>query len=248
MRITPVPAFTDNYIWTLVNDKKRCFCVDPGDAKPVQSYIHQNQLTLEAILLTHHHYDHIGGVDALLSDNPHLIIYGPEDSRITQITHPLGDGDTINIDTLTFDVMAIPGHTSSHIAYYNADQKILFCGDTLFSAGCGRVFDGTMDDLFQSLSKINQLPPDTKIYCAHEYTLNNCQFAKSIEQENQILNQTIQKLEQLGSGCSLPSTLQLEQSINPFIRAINQTLISPELQHLSGFELFRQLRKMKDAF
>ncbi|WP_367605762.1 hydroxyacylglutathione hydrolase [Legionella sp. W05-934-2] len=248
MKIIPLSAFQDNYIWLLVDNQRQCVCVDPGDAKPVLDYIRQHQLSLTAIVLTHHHFDHIGGVSDLLSQYPGTPVYGPHDSRIPQVTHALSEGDRINVLDIDFTILSIPGHTSTHIAYFNPNSPMLFCGDTLFSAGCGRVFDGTMEKLFHSLEKINQLPIDTKIYCAHEYTLNNCRFAHSIEPSNQKVIEKIQHLSTQPQTCSLPSDLATEKKINPFLRAISKSLSSPAYQDLSAYDTFKHLRLLKDDF
>lgn len=248
MTIIPISAFYDNYIWLLINEQKQCVCVDPGDAKPVLNHLKKQQLSLTGIMLTHHHFDHIGGVDVLLSQYPNIPVFGPHDNRIPQVTQPLIEGDHIEIFDTVFNIMSIPGHTSTHIAYFNPDKPMLFCGDTLFSAGCGRVFDGTMENLFDSLSKINQLPANTKIFCAHEYTLNNCRFAHSIEPNNEAVIDKMRQLTALPNQCSLPSNLRTEQGINPFLRAISQTLQSPNYQNLSAYEVFKNLRQLKDNF
>ena len=248
MTIIPISAFNDNYIWLLINDKHQCVCIDPGDAAPVISYLNKHQLKLTDILITHHHYDHIGGVEKLIKNYNYVNVYGPIDERMPQVTKPLIEGDVISIYDLDFQILSIPGHTSSHIAYYCPASPMIFCGDTLFSAGCGRVFDGTMDDLFRSIQKITCLPDTTKIYCAHEYTLNNCIFAQTIEPDNKLLISKINYLNNRPGECSLPSTLATEKQINPFVRAVVQTLRSKYSDHLSAYDSFKTLRHLKDKF
>ena len=175
-QVLPVPAFKDNYIWVL-RDERSAAVVDPGDAQPVLDYLARERLDLVAILATHHHPDHVGGVERLKRDHD-VPVYGPRDEPIPQLTHPLAEGDRIAIAALgaQFEVLDVPGHTRAHIAYYGS--KLLFCGDTLFACGCGRVFEGTPPQLHASLEKLAALPDDTLVYCAHEYTLANIRFAR----------------------------------------------------------------------
>ncbi|MCW8983366.1 MAG: hydroxyacylglutathione hydrolase, partial [Gammaproteobacteria bacterium] len=189
MNVTPIAAFDDNYIWIIHNgrhnssDPQDIIVVDPGDAEPVIRAIEANGWQLRAILLTHHHYDHTGGVEELLqlSDVP---VYGPAHEKIKGVTHPLGEGDRIDFDDINIhlQVLDTPGHTRGHICYYGHD--LLFCGDTLFAAGCGRIFEGTPSQMYASLEKIRALPKETQIYCAHEYTLQNLGFAHIAEPDN----------------------------------------------------------------
>lgn len=234
MDVIPIKAFSDNYIWLIINNTdKSAICVDPGDAKPVLDFLAQTSLQLQAILITHHHYDHIGGVAALLSANPKISVYGPNDTRIPKVTKSLRGGDTVSMAPFLFHVIATPGHTSSHISFFEANFGWLFCGDTLFSAGCGRVFDGTMEELYTSLQTLKNLPDSTKIYCAHEYTRNNLRFATQAEPDNLEIMAYLQSLEDY--PCSLPTTVEVEKRVNPFFRAPN-------------IALFSQLRVAKDHF
>ncbi|WP_133137251.1 hydroxyacylglutathione hydrolase [Legionella rowbothamii] len=253
MTIAPISAFTDNYIWAIIDKEAGAFdCVDPGEARPVRQFAKEHDLQLRSILLTHHHHDHIGGVAQLLHDAPHCTVYGPHDSRIPYINHHVSEHQTIKVGQCSFRILSNPGHTSSHISYYEAQQGWLFCGDTLFSAGCGRVFDGTMEQLHRSMELFKSLPPETKVYCAHEYTLQNLRFAETVEPHNQSIPMYIQKLRAQANPCTLPSTIEIELSINPFLRTQ-----SPEVQtfakhhgalSINPLDIFAALREAKNNF
>lgn len=215
LKITPIPAFADNYIWTL-HQAKNAVCIDPGDAAPILKFIQKNQLTLEAILITHHHNDHTGGIAALLEHSPKTQVYGPK--HIKGVTHIVQETDSIQTSIGTFQTWDISGHTKVHLGYLIGQH--FFCGDTLFSGGCGRVFDGSIEALFQSFQKINTLPDDTLLYPAHEYTLSNLKFALSLEPDN--LNLQTAFNDAMADTLTLPTTLQQERLINPFLRT-NQT-------------------------
>lgn len=227
IHIEPIRAFTDNYIWAIVNDSnKTAWVVDPGDAAPVIDYMNAKKLKLGGILITHHHFDHCGGVKALLKKQT-IPVYGPKHSDILA-THVVNDGQEVFLPEcqLYFKVITIPGHTLEHIAYYCAQDKLLFCGDTLFSAGCGRVFEGTMTQMTQSLMKIAALPDDTLVYCAHEYTLQNLQFAKLVEPQNTDIDARLEFVHRLAGNPSIPTTLALEKKMNPFLRVHAPTVIA----------------------
>lgn len=253
MSILPISAFLDNYIWLIIDaDAKTFDCVDPGTAEPVLQFAHVNELKLRSILLTHHHEDHIGGVSELISYYPSCVIYGPSDVRIPYVTLPVYEHQTLHIGSCLFSILFNPGHTSSHISYYEPHQEWLFCGDTLFSAGCGRVFDGTLEQLHQSLQLFKTLPQTTKIFCAHEYTEQNLRFAQTVEPENACIQKYLFQLHNPSKTCTLPSTLEQELLINPFLRTDKI-----EVQHYASnhgasstdsLELFKVLRQQKDLF
>ena len=217
----PLPAFTDNYIWML-HDGRQAAVVDPGDAAPVFQALERLGLRLQAILVTHHHPDHVGGVDAL-RDATGAVVYGPARERIPEPLVRLAQGDTVDVLGLRFTVIDVPGHTAGHIAYYAPDldgAPLLFCGDTLFSGGCGRLFEGTPAQMLQSLDQLAALPGDTRVCCTHEYTLSNLKFARAVEPGNAALLHYSSQCEALRARGepTLPSRMALERDINPFLR------------------------------
>lgn len=233
LHITAIPAFDDNYLWLLHNEQSAVI-VDPGDAAPVLDVLDKHHLSLCAILITHHHVDHIGGVKTLLQRFPKIPVYGPVHETITTVSHPCGEKDKVIIPELgcEFTVIETPGHTQGHIVYYSAAQHLLFSGDTLFAGGCGRLFEGTAKQMFQSLTKLAQLPDDTKVYCAHEYTLSNLRFAKKAEPNNPDIDQRIAREQQKRDADqpTIPSTIGLEKATNPFLRTTESGIIQ-QLQH-----------------
>ncbi len=255
--IITVPAFSDNYIWLICDkDKNRAAIVDPGDAAPVIKVLEEHAIKPVAILITHFHHDHVGGIGALCKRYPGLPVYGPAKERIPHMTHPLHGTETIDLAALNvrLDVMNVPGHTAGHIAYYDEQHGNLFCGDTLFACGCGRVFDGTLQDLHDSLQKIAQLPPQTQIYCAHEYTLDNIGFAKWVEPDNADLLAREEAAMTLidRDQATVPSTLALELKTNPFLRT-NQPDVVKRVEQATGktlqnaFDVFAAMRTWKHS-
>jgi len=253
-----VPAFEDNYIWLIVGEapdaaNRRCIIVDPGDADPVLEGLKIHALDPVAIFCTHRHGDHVGGVRELASKY-NVAVYGPPAESIAGVTHKVSGGERIEIDGFpSFEVLPTPGHTAGHISYYGGNS--LFCGDTLFSCGCGRIFDGTAGQLHQSLRAIAKLPPTTRIYCAHEYTLANLRFALTVEPDNRdtrlYQELCLQKRQQ--QLPTLPSLMKQELKINPFLRTAEPAVQQAAEQHaarvLSTEEaVFVTLRQWKDGF
>lgn len=253
LHVQPIPAFSDNYIWLLTEKSGNAVVVDPGDADPVLERLEEAGLRLTAVLVTHHHYDHTGGLEDLAAAYPDLRVYGPRDDRIAGLTDRLGADDQIRPAGLSthFTVMEVPGHTSSHIAYLGAGK--LFCGDTLFAAGCGRVFDGTFEQLARSLAHIAALPEETLCYCAHEYTLANLGFAAWVEPDSAALaERTESEMQRRERGePTVPSTLDLELRTNPFLRTdVSNVVAAAEAfagrRLESRTQVFTALRRWKD--
>lgn len=254
--IIAIPAFKDNYIWAVHSlQETELVVVDPGDAEPVLQYLQANKLSLHAILITHHHNDHSGGITALKKVFPHIPVYGPRHEFIAGVTHPLQEGDALSfIDfDLSLRVLDIPGHTKGHIAYYN--DKLLFSGDTLFSCGCGRIFEGTPLQMLQSLEKLKQLPASLLLYCGHEYTKANIQFAKRVDPSNRYLDHRLSEVIECETNKqpTLPVTLEKEKLTNPFLR-VNTSEITKAVQKHWNIEqsdplsIFSHLREWKNQF
>ena len=249
--IIPVKAFKDNYVWTL---RKGTFAavVDPGEASPVADYLAREKLELAAILATHHHPDHVGGI-AELRRGRDIPVYGPRREPIDTLTHPVSEGDRVAIPQLgvEFAVLDIPGHTRAHIAYYGAGA--LFCGDTLFSCGCGRLFEGTAEQMYASLQKLLALPDDTRVYCGHEYTLANIGFARRVEPQNAALasrERDVQRLREAGQP-TLPSRLGEERATNPFLRCSEPAVVESASKYLGSriadpVRVFAAIREWKN--
>lgn len=262
LTVIPVSAFKDNYMW-LVCRGDDALVVDPGDAAPVERALADRGLTLRAILLTHHHADHVGGVKALLAARRGLplAVHGPAGESIEGVTNRLKEGDRIAIDALdvSFDILDIPGHTRGHIAYVSVDDvgraPLLFCGDTLFAAGCGRLFEGTPSQMHASLTKLAHLPTGTQVFCGHEYTLSNLRFALAVEPDNPALERRVADATatRARGEPTLPSTIELERATNPFLRADQPSVREAAERHAIGASAssvatFAALRRWKDAF
>jgi hydroxyacylglutathione hydrolase len=253
VEIVPVNAFKDNYVWTLRNSSDAAV-VDPGDARPVLDYLAREKLRLCAILATHHHPDHTGGIAELVAKQ-RVPVFGPRHEPIPAITHPVSEGDRVEIPELgvTFSVLDIPGHTRAHVAYYGAGA--LFCGDTLFACGCGRLFEGTAEQMYASLAKLAALPDDTKVYCGHEYTLANIGFARAVEPANRSLGEREardRKLREAGRP-TLPSTLGEEKATNPFLRCREPAVVESANKYLGAraadpVRVFAAIRDWKNKF
>jgi len=256
-QVDAIQAFNDNYIWAITHSSSSdCVIVDPGCSDEVIDYLNQHNLTLSAILVTHHHADHIGGIKKLQKLFPDAIVYGPKKEAQDVVSIALQENDTVVIEQLklSLNVLDVPGHTLGHIAYF--DDKSLFSGDTLFAGGCGRMFEGTPQMFSSSLDKLRKLPVSTKVYCAHEYTLSNLTFAKtieptSIELDNRIALCTQQRAKNMPT---VPSTIEQELSTNPFFRLIHTDVVHALNVKFSlslnndSIENFQWLRCLKDTF
>ncbi|MDY6890682.1 MAG: hydroxyacylglutathione hydrolase [Pseudomonadota bacterium] len=255
--IHPIPAFTDNYIWALrsIQQPESVAVVDPGDAAPVRAWLEANGCTLAAVLITHHHDDHTGGVQALV-EHTRIPVYGPEHSPFKGITHPLPEGARLGLLQHTLQVKAIPAHTKDHISYLvGSDQPQLFCGDTLFLAGCGRLFEGTARQMLTAMHYFASLPDNTEVYCAHEYSLANLAFAASVEPGNSEItrvHEQCHKLRREGQP-TLPSTIAQEKRINPFMRTTQPSVIEAAEYYSARplrteVEVLAVLREWKNRF
>lgn len=255
MTLNPLPAFADNYIW-MVHDGQRALVVDPGDAQPVLDALRHDGVQLEAILVTHHHLDHTGGIDTLRAATG-ACVYGPAREPIPQPFTPLHGGTAIQVLGMTFDVLDVPGHTRGHIAYHCVSAQpspLLFCGDTLFSAGCGRIFEGTPAQLQHSLGMLAALPGATRVCCTHEYTLGNLKFAQEVEPDNSALLAYANVCRQLRATGqpTLPSTIAQERAINPFLRTDVPTIVAAAQAHdgasVASQGVFAALREWKNQY
>lgn len=257
LNIFPVPAFQDNYLWMFHQEGDNRACVvDPGDAGPVFQALEQRGLTLSAILVTHHHADHIGGIDALLA-HTRVPVYGPDSPQIPQITNVLAENDEVEVLDTTFRVLEIPGHTLDHIAYFAQPAEgapVLFCGDTLFAGGCGRVFEGTYPMMHTSLQKLAMLPPETRVFCAHEYTLANLKFALAVTPDDAGVKTRMdnEKEKRAQNIPTVPTTIGQELDTNPFLRCesdgLRQAVIREGMEASNPTQVFAAVRAWKDRF
>lgn len=251
LHIKSIPAFDDNYIWLIQNNQNLCAVVDPGDATPVLNFLQSNQLELTTILVTHHHNDHTGGIEALRRKFPAVCVIGPESSPYPNLTHRVREGHKVNLFSHELLVLDLPGHTLDHIGYFG-DGK-LFCGDVLFSAGCGRIFEGTAEQMYHSLQKLTALDDNTQVYCAHEYTLSNLAFALAVEPHNSTLQQYRDETNQKRAHgmATIPTSIGLEKLINPFLRVeqaeVMQTVATKVIDN-SPLSIFTALREWKNNF
>jgi len=260
LKVHLIKAFQDNYIWCIEDTTSHeCIVVDPGDSSPVKNYLSNNNLTLKGILITHHHFDHTGGIKSLMAEDP-VNVYGPVNPKITSITHPLKNNDKISLLGAHFLIKEVPGHTLDHIAFYSEKDSThhtpwLFCGDTLFSAGCGRLFEGTPSQMLESLETLSNFPPETEVYCTHEYTLANLSFAKAVLPDSEEIQAYFSHCqEKIDEGIStIPTTIKTEQAINPFLNCTESKLAKAVCRHsnlsdTSELSVFTALRSWKDNF
>ena len=253
INIEPIKAFNDNYIW-LATTNEGSIVIDPGEAHKTIKYLKENDLNLDAILITHHHFDHTGGIEDMLKFR-NVDVYGPV-NNIPSINKQLRDGDLFSVIGIDFKIIEIPGHTLDHIAFFseNNGNPVLFCGDTLFSSGCGRVFEGTFKQMHKSILKLKSLPANTKIYSGHEYTQSNLKFALEVEPLNQKLISRYNDVQDLlNKGIpTLPTTLELELEVNPFLRCHAREVQNSVVKQFNTSnhedEIFKALRQWKDNF
>ncbi|MCD2513852.1 hydroxyacylglutathione hydrolase [Comamonas endophytica] len=257
MNLLPLPAFSDNYVWML-HDGRQALVIDPGEAGPVLAALERHALQLQAILITHHHADHVGGVDALRAATG-APVWGPAREKLPEPVARVRGGDQVDALGGPWQVIDVPGHTAGHIAFYSAsamEQPLLFCGDTLFSGGCGRLFEGTPQQMQQSLDALAALPDATLVCCAHEYTLSNLRFALAVEPNNAALLHHLEHCRGLRARGepTLPSSLGLERSINPFLRTRHGAVAAsaqrhdPRIHPQQAHEVLAALRAWKNVF
>ena len=253
INLLPVKAFSDNYIWLARHDAAdSVVIVDPGDAEPVLRMLETLALTPCAILITHHHHDHIGGIPGLLK-HFHVPVFGPANSAIPGLTQTVREGDSVELDNgLSFNVLEVPGHTLDHIAY--CGHEVVFVGDTLFAGGCGRLFEGSAEQMLQSLHKLTALADDTRVCCAHEYTLRNLEFAREVDRQNARLAERLDHVRQLrlDDRPTLPTTIDVEKKTNPFLRCQDDQVQATAAEYAGRavtdeLEAFKVIRFWKDT-
>lgn len=252
LNVFAIPAFKDNYIWALTRGKA-AVVVDPGDAAPVKAALAARGLSLAGILVTHHHWDHTNGIADLLAE-AEVPVWGPAQEPVPTVSVPLREGDEFEVGPLQarFTVLEIPGHTLGHIALVG--EGLLFCGDTLFAGGCGRIFEGTPPQMYASLQRLAALPPETQVYCGHEYTEANLRFALNVEPGNFELRRRLEGVERARAAgdITLPSTIAMERATNPFLRADRRSVIEGAEAHVgkrlsSPVDVFAAIRAWKDG-
>ncbi|MEQ4922870.1 hydroxyacylglutathione hydrolase [Proteus hauseri] len=251
MELIRIPALSDNYIWLLSNENSECVIVDPSQAEPVIGMLSQRSLTPVAILLTHHHDDHVGGVADLVKKYPSIPVFGPKETQDKGATSIIHDQEKIIAGSFLFHVIGTPGHTLGHVSYYS--EPYLFCGDTLFSGGCGRLFEGTAQQMFSSLQRLSALPDNTLICCAHEYTLSNMTFAHHIMPENALITDYLSQVSEMrnNSQPTVPITLKNEKNINLFLKSDDidlQRILGITTNTYAPIKTFTKLRELKDNF
>ncbi len=253
LSVEPIKAYSDNYIW-LISTNEGSIVVDPGESSEILNLIDSNKINLKGVLITHHHYDHTNGLVDLINKID-LAVFGPK-NNINGINNIVREFDKFSLIGIDFEVIEIPGHTLDHLAFYsfNDGNPILFCGDTLFAGGCGRVFEGTFNQMFNSLKKISKYPKETKVFCGHEYTLSNLKFALEVDKDNELLKNEFIDVEKLVSSGkpSLPTNLDKEFKLNPFLRCNDANIKNKIIQKFDimddELEIFTALRKWKDNF
>jgi len=257
LKVTPIPIFDDNYVWAISHSNHNdAWIVDPGDASPVLAFLEQERLNLAGLMITHSHFDHIGGINQLL-DQYDVPVLGPKCDAIPQVTRPLADGDKFTLWDVPVEVMETPGHLPEHLSYlaHDSSAKALFCADILFSSGCGRIFIGTPQEMHTSLERLKALPADTLVYCAHEYTAANLTFASTVEPDNHAITSRQSEVAAIRKDQrpTLPSTIGLERQINPFLRCEQPQVIkaaraAAKQDITAPVEIFTALRAWKDRF
>ncbi len=258
--VTPISAFSDNYIWLLEHpESQQLWLIDPGDATPVLEYLSTlSNRSLAGILITHHHRDHIDGINDIQKKYPNIPVFGIQSDRVPQVTVPVVDGEALELAKgLSFRIMSVPGHTRDHIVYFRTDNKhpVLFSGDTLFASGCGRLFEGSPKDMLGSMKKLRELPANTLIFCAHEYTTSNLTFAEAVEPDNTDIAKRVSSVAQMRANkqATIPTQLSLEMSVNPFLRwdktpVIDKACELAQSENLTEVEVFTEIRQWKDRF